>query len=149
MATCTFIGHHDCSNEVIEELYKRIEYLIINKNVDTFYIGNNGNFDYYVYKVLCKLEKLYNIEIIILLAYINRKKDDVYYDYNKTVFPDILEKVPLKFAIHKRNEYMKKHSQYMICYMNHTFSNTYQFVKKAKNRNVEIHNIGSVKLGDI
>ena len=41
---------------------------------------------------------------------------------------------------------MIKQSQYMICYLNHTFSNSYTFVKYAVSHKLEIVNIGSLDI---
>lgn len=60
MYSCVFIDHRDCSSDIKTVLYDTAKNLIINENVCIFYVGTNGNFDYYVYNVLCQLEK--NIE---------------------------------------------------------------------------------------
>lgn len=65
---------------------------------------------------------------------------------SKTEFPYEVEKVPLRFAISKRNEYMIKQSQYLICYINSTFSNSYKFAKMAKKLNLEVINLGDLEI---
>ncbi len=52
MPSCTFIGHRDCPEKIKLSLRKVIEKLIIKENVDTFYVGTQGRFDYFVYEVL-------------------------------------------------------------------------------------------------
>ncbi|MBR4949822.1 MAG: hypothetical protein IKZ25_03495 [Clostridia bacterium] len=148
MYSCTFIGHYDCSEDIRESIYNAIENLILYEKVQTFYVGTNGRFDYFVYNELCKLEKIYNIKIFVVLSYLNNKNKP-YYDEKKTLFPSVLETTPPRFAINKRNIYMIEKSQYMICYMNHTFSNTYTFVKKAKRKNLKIFNLGRYDIYDI
>ncbi len=118
------------------------------ENVSTFYIGHQGRFDYYVYQVLRKLEKLYDIEIIIVLAYLDYKPD-TYYSYSKTLFQNVLEKTPRRFAISERNLYMISKSQFLICCLNHTFTNTYSYVKKALSQKLTVINIGSYDLDKI
>ena len=61
MNACTFIGHQDCDRSIVPTLYAEIEKLILCENVSTFYVGNNGRFDFYVYQALCELEKSYDI----------------------------------------------------------------------------------------
>lgn len=148
MNACTFIGHQDCDRSIVPTLYAEIEKLILCENVSTFYVGNNGHFDYYVYQALCELEKSYDMEIIVVLAYLNYKHD-AYYSCSKTMFPSVLEKTPLRFAISKRNLYMISNSKFLICYLNQTFTNTYSYVKKALRQKLTIINIGSYDLDKI
>lgn len=81
--------------------------LIENKNVDCFYIGNQGNFDYMAYDILKELFKIYNISYKIVLAYIPVKKSEFdIIDYSYTVIPEGIEKIPKRFAIVYRNKFM-------------------------------------------
>ncbi len=142
MYNCTFIGHSSCDIEIRNILFETIEKLIINKKVFTFYVGTHGKFDRYVYDVLCELRKFYKIEIYIVLSHINSIPD--YCKNAKTIFPEVLEKTPFRYAITKRNLYMIENSQYMICYLENTFTNTYEFVKKAYRKKLTIINIGHI-----
>ena len=142
MNSCTFIGHRDCSQEIKQELYSTIEMLIVKENVRVFYVGTHGGFDRIVYHVLTELERKYDIEVIVVLAYLNDR--NVYYDTNKTLFPNGLEGVPQKYAIRKRNEYMLKRSQYMLCYVNNTYSNADKFISTAKHLGMQIINLGEL-----
>jgi len=149
MLSCTFIGHKDCLDNVSDLLYAEIENLIIKENVRKFYVGTHGNFDRLVYNVLCKLELVYNIEKVVVLAYINQRKETVYYDIKKSLFPEVLERTPLRLAIYKRNCYMIDNSQFVICYINNTFSNTYTFVNLAINKKKRVINIGEYNLNEL
>ena len=142
MYSCTFIGHRDCDKSIKEKLYLAIEKLINENNVTTFYVGTHGYFDYYAYKALCELEKICNIKILVVLSHLNNIPD--YCKGAKTVFPESVEKSPYKYAIIKRNEYMIKNSEFMICFINHTFSNTYNFVKLAIDKHRHIINLGKL-----
>ncbi len=145
MNSCTFIGHKDCFDDIIHNLQISIDNLIIHNDVDTFYVWTNGNFDRLVYNLLIKLSIRYKIKIFVVLAYLG-KSENYHYDPRFTLFPDILEKTPLKYAILKRNEYMLDKSQFLICYVNNTFSNSYSFVKKALCKKITIINLGSLLL---
>ena len=57
MSACTFFGHRNCREEVKAKLKRVLEELIVKKGVNQFYVGTHGNFDFYVYQVLCELEK--------------------------------------------------------------------------------------------
>ncbi len=145
MYSCTFIGHSDCDKSIKEKLIFEIENLIINQKVYTFYVGTQGGFDRLVYECLCELEEKYDIKVAVVLAYLNREDDLTYYDTKKTLFPDCLTKTPPRFAISKRNDYMFKNSDYLICYLDNQFSNTYELILKAVKRNKKIINLGRLQ----
>jgi uncharacterized phage-like protein YoqJ len=144
LKSCAFFGHHDCPQNISKNLYDSIEKLILCENITVFYVGTHGNFDRLAYNTLCKLENIYPIQINVVLAYLNSKQNN-HYDFNKTIFPSVLENTPLKYAIVKRNQYMVDNSNYVICYVNNSFSNAYTFVKRAKRKGADIINIGSYK----
>ncbi len=145
MYSCTFIGHRDCSKDIKENLFLEIENLIINHNVNIFYVGTQGGFDRLVYECLCELEERYKIKVVVVLAYLNREDELTYYDTKKTIFPDCLAKTPPRFAISKRNDYMLKNTDFLICNLENRCSNTYERVLKAIKRNKKIINLGSLK----
>ncbi len=146
MYSCTFIGHRDCSKDIKEKLIFEIENLILYQNANTFYVGTQGGFDRLVYECLCELEEKYIIKVVVVLAYLNREDELTYYDTKKTVFPDCLTKTPPRFAISKRNDYMLQNAEYLICYLDNQFSNTYEFVLGAIKRKMKIINLGSLKI---
>lgn len=128
---CTFFGHRDCPSSVFPRLKKAIEDLIIYKNVKTFYVGCNGNFDLYVYKALKELKKKYiHIDYFVILAYIPVK----HLDYEKTILPNGIENVPKRFAISYRNEWMLNNSDFVITYITHSYGGAAQFAQKAQKK---------------
>lgn len=149
MPSCFFIGHSDCDRSVKDAIYEKAEKLILYDNVNVFYVGTHGHFDFYAYKALCELRKIYDIKVYVVLAYINQSTEYTYYSQEDTVYPSTLENTPLRYAINKRNMYMLSKSEYLICLLNNTFSNTYTFVKKAKNKKLSIINIGKCNLDNI
>ncbi|MEE0928706.1 MAG: hypothetical protein UIG59_05910 [Acutalibacteraceae bacterium] len=142
MYGCTFIGHKNCSEEIKTLLVTTIKRLIEEKTVTTFYVGTEGNFDKYVYTVLCQIAKEYDIKIIVVLAYLKPKAEWVYYDQEKTIFPDELTKTPIKFAIKRRNSYMIDKAEYLVTYLNTSTSNTYTNVEEAIKKKKKIINLG-------
>ena len=141
MLSCCFIGHKDCPGTIKNNLSKTIERLIKEKNVTTFYVGTQGGFDRLVYDVLCDLKSIYKIETYVVLAYLNKNSEEKYYDITKSVYPDELTKTPLRFAIRKRNSYMIDKSDYVICYMNDPFSNTFTNVKESVKKKKKVINL--------
>ena len=149
MQSCSFIGHSNCPSEIRNTLLYKIEELIVYKNINQFYVGTQGAFDKLVYNVLCELEKRYDIQIFVVLAYLNRTSDMEYYDNKKTIFPDMLTKTPLRFAIRRRNTFMIDKCNYLITYLNTPFSNTYSNVEEAIRKKKQIINLGNFDIKDI
>lgn len=140
MLCCTFIGHKDTPNSIEPILEATIRDLIKNKGVDTFFIGTHGNFDIMAQTVLKRLKSEYpHVNYTIVFAYLTNKKQTA--DYTNPLFPDGLEKVPPKFAIDRRNKWMIKSSDYLICYIRHPFSNSYKFKEYAEKHNKTILNL--------
>lgn len=119
MKVCTFFGHSNIFEKEVEpKLREVLTDLIENKNVNTFYVGNHGGFDFLVRKILKELKQTYPINYYVVLAYIPTVKDE-FEDYSDTIFPDVLAKTPYKYRIVKRNEYMLKKSDCVIAYVKH------------------------------
>ena len=129
---CTFIGHRDASYAIIARLKDVIIDLIENKNVNKFYIGNHGNFDYMVKEVLKELKDIYNISYYIVLAYIPQK--DEFTEYKDTIYLDELNKVPPRFRIVMRNRIMIDKSDFVVTFAK-GIGKTRDFKEYAKKQN--------------
>lgn len=145
MCGCCFIGHRAFSAEIKKPLVSVLEELIKEKKVTRFYVGTQGKFDRVVYDVLCELEKQYSIQIFVVLAYLNRD-GDVYYDGEKTIYPDELAKTPLRYAIRKRNSFMIDKADYLVAYINTPYTNAYGNVLEAIRKKKKIINLGSFQI---
>ncbi|MBE6799176.1 MAG: DUF1273 domain-containing protein [Ruminococcaceae bacterium] len=144
MATCTFFGHKDTPTQIKPLLKAVLVDLIENKNVDTFYIGNQGNFDLMARDVAENLTKEYpHIRYFVILAYFPVKQCE-FKDNSNTIYPDGLEKTPPKFAILKRNEWLLKHSDHVVTYVKHTISSAASFAELAKKKGKSVINIANI-----
>ena len=141
-SSCCFIGHKSGSREIKDRLLQTIEGLILNQQVKRFYVGTEGGFDRLVYEVLDELNGQYPIEIVVVLAYLNRAPEQPYYDLKRTLFPDELSKTPLRFAIRRRNSFMMKQSKFVVCYLNHPYSNAYGNIVEAVKKKKTVINLG-------
>lgn len=135
---CTFFGHRDTSKNIKPTLMSVLVDLIKNKNVDIFYVGNNGNFDFIVKEVLEELKEKYPIKYYVVLAYIPKKDD--YTDYSNTIYFDELNGKPYKIRIIERNKIMIKKSDYVVTYVNH-FGNARDFKELAEKQGKKVINI--------
>lgn len=135
---CTFIGARDTPFTLREHIKKAVVNLIF-KGVYEFCVGNNGNFDHMVQSVLFELRSEYNIKFDIVLSYL----DEVALIGNQafTIYPEELANVPKRFAISKRNDYLLKKSNIVICYVNNTYSNSYKFTQKALKKGYTVINL--------
>lgn len=142
---CTFFGHRDCDYKLEPLIESKTIDLIENYDVKNFYVGNNGNFDIMVKKVLMKLSQEYpQIKYYVVLAYLPKAENE-FSDFQNTIYPEGLETVPPKFAISKRNDYMIKESKYLICYCNRTYGGAYKFMKKAEKKGLKVFNIAKLE----
>ena len=128
---CTFIGHRDTPDNIKPVLKNTIIELIENHSVNEFYVGNHGNFDSMVLSVLKEISKIFpHISYTEVLPYMPQNKE-LCKDYSHTLYPDVLENTPPKFAIKKSNYWMIEKSDFLICYVNNKLTNAYDYLAKA------------------
>lgn len=128
---CTFFGHKDTPKEIEPTLRSTLIDLIENKNVNVFYVGNNGNFDTMVRRQLENLSQTYPIEYHVVLAYLPTEKNK-YDNLTNTIYPEGLETVPKRFAIPWRNKWMIQQSDIVVTYVTHNFGGAAQFKGMAE-----------------
>ncbi len=134
--TVTFFGHRNAPYGIKE----KIKIAIINelKNGATnFLVGNNGNFDNMCISLLSELSKEYDFNWEIVLAYMPNEKNDIT-NFNNTLLPAEIETAPPKFAICRRNEWMIKNSNTVVCYITHEFGGAATYVELAKRKKKKI-----------
>ena len=68
---CTMFGHKDAPKDIEPHLERTIKNLIVS-GVICFYVGNNGNFDFYAQRTLKKITENYdNVSFSVVLSTIN------------------------------------------------------------------------------
>lgn len=114
--TVTFVGHSKV--HVDEKLLKWLEETIVNlieEGATQFLLGGYGDFDKISAKMVKNLQKTYpHIQSYLVIPYLDRKYDSAL--YNSTIYPP-LEKVPKRFAISKRNEWMVDEAEVVVAYL--------------------------------
>ena len=128
--TCCFFGHKDTPESVKEELYAAIEGLIVEHGVDTFYVGNQGYFDFYARAALRQLQQKYPIQYAVVLAYMPGEKNE-YGDFTDSMLPEGIEEVHPRYAISWRNDWMLRQSNYVVAYIHHDWGGAARYVQKA------------------
>ena len=142
--TVCFFGHHDTTDDIKDRLRQEIRFLIINENARQFYVGNHGRFDYMVIEVLREIkEEFPGITYAVVLAYMPDRPTDEYscFSPEESLFPDGLEKVPRKFAVLWRNDWMLKQSDTVVCYVYHAFGGSGRMVEKALKQRKRVINL--------
>ena len=132
---CTFFGHKDAPASIKASIEKAIISLI-DVGVKTFYVGNNGNFDYLVQNVLKELSCIYDMSYLIVLS----RVDEVALSGEQaaTLFPEKLDFSIPKFAISKRNEWLIKKCDFAIVYVKNRYSNSYKWLERAQKKGLKI-----------
>ena len=133
MASCTFFGHSDAPEQIFMHLKATIEELISKKDVDKFYVGNNGCFDFMVRRALTELKKIHpHIDYAVVLAYMPKEFGG--FDYSDTIYPEGLESAPLKFAIDKRNRWMISQCDYVVTYVTKVVGGAFKYKSISKSK---------------
>lgn len=139
MSICTFFGHRDCPASIKLKLRSVLADLIENHAVDTFYIGNQGAFDFHVRSVLQELAQAYpHIRYTVVLAYLPKENEAYPYD---TLFPDGIETVPKRFGISWRNKWMLKRADCVVVYITHQWGGAAQFAEQAEKQGKKVINL--------
>ena len=132
--TVTFCGHSKINQT--EDFSKWLDTILpsfIEGGAVTFYLGGYGAFDGLAAAALRKLKETYpHIELVLVLAYLNRDTDASRYD--STTYPP-LEKVPPRYAIVRRNEWMVSESDVVISGVTHGWggvAKTLEFAQRKK-----------------
>ena len=136
MPVCTFFGHRIVPKEIEPTLRSTLIDLIVNHDVKLFYVGNHGEFDAMVRRVLRELSNEYPIRYYVVLAYMPEKRSGIDpTDCSDTILPEDIETVPKRFAINYRNKWMIDHSDIVVTYVHRSFGGAAKFKELAEKRN--------------
>ena len=137
MPACTFFGHRDCPDSVLAQLEAEVERLIAEHDVDTFYVGNQGNFDHLAAGVLRRMKEKYpHIHYYIVLPYFPQHSAP-----ENSLLPDGIETVHPRYAIVWRNRWMISRSDFVITFITHSFGGAAAAAKLAANKGKTVINI--------
>ncbi|MBR2721242.1 MAG: DUF1273 family protein [Clostridia bacterium] len=145
----SFAGHScvPLKSRVKELVREQIQKHLINEKKVTFYLGGYGEFDAICARVCRELKQEHtNIELVYITPFISLSEQAKIQQMQKdgvcdtSIYPPI-ERVPAKFAISKRNEWMMANADMIIAYVNHDYGGAYQSLKVAKRKKKNIINI--------
>ncbi len=132
--TVTFCGHSKIyQTEGISKWLDTILPSLIEGGANIFYLGGYGDFDSLAASAVRRQKIIYpGIESVLVLAYPSRDVDASRYD-NSTYPP--LERVPPRFAILKRNEWMVSASDVVVSGVTHGWGGAAKTLTFAKRKN--------------
>lgn len=113
-----------------------------------FFLGNYGNFDRLAFLLLSKIKESFpNIKLIFVTPYIDEnysKLKNAKEIFDEIIYPP-LEKVPKRFAISKRNEWMIDNSNYLFAFVKATYGGAYKSLEYAKRKNIPFTNVATIE----
>ena len=144
--TCTFFGHSQIHNynEVISKLYDTVYELVEERGIRDFLVGSNGDFDRMALDVLRQISKSHKVSYSVVLAYLNIAEHKKLYQFEETVYPELLERTPKHYAIDKRNHWMTRKSEIAITYVNTCIGGAAKFAEICEKRGMEIIKLGKI-----
>ena len=131
----TFIENH--LSEVVKNL-------IIYHDVSEFWLCEQGTFDNLSRIVLKELRKEFDhINLCIFPAYYpsNAKMDWIDDNDYDLMYPEEVAKAPPQVAILRRNEYIAKNADYIVCYIKRKSGGAYKAVEEARRDGKKIINL--------
>ena len=132
--TVTFCGHSKLyKTDIFSKWLDVILPSLIEGGAGTFYLGGYGAFDGLAAAAVKKQKKTYpHIELILVLAYLDRDIDTSYYD--DSTYPP-LERVPRRYAILRRNEWMVSASDVVVSGVTHSWGGAARTLEFAQRKN--------------
>ena len=131
--TITFCGHSQISDQ--DKISKWLDMLLpslIECGAETFYLGDYGDFDRLAAAAVRRQKAVYpSIESVLVLPYLGRKFDAAAYD--STTYPP-LEKVPPRYAIVRRNQWMVCESDVLISGVTHSWGGAAKTLDFARSK---------------
>ncbi len=119
MSCCIFFGHRYVSEDIENKIKRVLYYLITDRGIDEFLVGDNGEFDGKVWRILLEMkEEFPHIKCNFVPAYqpVERSKNS-HIDFTNAIFPDEGLKSPRKYAIANRNSWMIKNADIVVVYV--------------------------------
>lgn len=147
---CCFAGHSEIYDFSIAEKTEKLVIKLIEQGVCEFWVGNYGGFDRLASSIVRKLKNNYShIKLNLIIPYLTKEitenKLEFSAKYDCILIADIPENTPKKFYIIKTNEYMINNSDYLICYVSHSWGGAYKTYEYAKRKShIQIFNIGNI-----
>ncbi len=143
----TFCGHRDFveTAEAENQLTMFLEKYARENVRLVCYNGGYGNFDYFAAKCVQRMQEQYsNIRNCLVLPYIDQpflERIEIFKNhFDETIYP-LLESVPRKYAIIRRNEWMVDSADIVIAYVTYSWggaARTLEYARRKKKNIIQI-----------
>lgn len=146
--SCFFVGHREADEHLLPRLESVIERLSQEKHVRYFYVGGYGGFDRIAAAAVKWAKQKYpSITLLLVLPYHPAERAIPTPDgFDGTYHPEGLENTPWRYAIVRTNKIMVDTCDWLVCYVNHSVSNSKKLLEYARRREkkglIQIINIG-------
>ena len=136
MPSCFFIGHRDAPEGLLPQVQAAVEGLIVREGVTDFYVGSRGSFDRLAAVAVRELRETYpQLHLYLVLAYLPAKgTGEAPPGFTGAVFPEGLESVPRRFAIHRANRAMVDVCDFLVAYAPYAAGNAHKVLDYARRR---------------
>ena len=137
MSVVTFCGHGEFyGDEDAKRWLRETVEALIQRGADDFLLGGYGGFDTCAASVVWEMKQKHSsIRSTLVLPYLDRTVDATKYD--GTHYPP-LERVPPRYAISKRNEYMVNEADIVVAYVIHGWGGAAATLAYAERKHKEI-----------
>ena len=133
MKTCFFIGHRDAPEGIYDRLLAAVERHITEYGVTDFVVGRYGNFDHLAARAVVEAKQRHaGVSLTLLMPYYRADAEPLPDGFDGSLFPDGIETVPKRAAILRANQYMIRHSDYLIVYDAGHIGNTRKLATYAR-----------------
>lgn len=137
---CFFMGHHNAPASIASALQDAVEEAVTQQGITEFIVGQYGSFDRMSARAVIEAKKKYHgISLTMLLPYYRSNQSmSLPAGFDGTLYPERMEKVPKRAAIVAANRYMIEHSDLFIVYVHHIASNSYEILRYAEKKGVNM-----------
>jgi len=134
--TCCFFGHRDTPSDVYPIVVAAIKKLVVEQDVQTFYVGSHGNFDRITTSAVREVKVQHpEIELLFVTPYLSPDKTRYEgYGYDGIIFPEGLELVPKKYAILRRNRIVVDMSDFIIASVGYSWGGAAKALEYAHSK---------------
>ena len=113
--------------------------MIEEQNMEVFYVGNNGNFDFLATQALKELKNVYpHISYYVVLAYPPKIPFE-----HPTLYPEKVAQSPPKAAIDRRNRWMVDNSDRVVACVKYGFGGAVKYLRIAEKQGKTIYNLAA------
>ena len=130
MLSCSIMGQDDCRGLSARKIREILGDLIVNWNIDTFYVGNEGLFDAAVHWTLYDLRKTYpQIKCAVVMPYVPK---DLGENCEDALVPEGIEDVDPRKAHEWRDSWMIERSDFVFIYYPDSPNRSLQYALEAE-----------------